>query len=207
VNQTPSKSYWENIYTTKDTQKVGWFQLRPALTLSLIDELDLPKDSSIIDIGGGDSYLVDYLLADDYRNVTVLDISAKAIEKVKLRLAEKSEHTEWIVSDIRKFEPNRQYDLWHDRAAFHFLTEEEDIRNYVETAKNGIAENGLMIIGTFSDKGPDTCSGLPVKQYSIHELRQTFLPHFKNLRSFNKDHITPSGQSQNYSFCVFRKKH
>jgi cyclopropane fatty-acyl-phospholipid synthase-like methyltransferase len=206
MKQTLSKSYWENIYTTKDTQKVGWFQPRPGLVLSLIEELTIPKDSKIIDIGGGDSSLVDYLLADDYRNVTVLDISAKSIEKAKLRLAEKRLLPDWIVSDIREFKPNCQYDLWHDRAAFHFLTEEEDIKNYVETAKNGIVENGLMIMGTFSDKGPDTCSGLPVKQYSIHELRQTFLPHFKNLRSFNTDHITPSGQSQNYSFCVFSKK-
>jgi len=204
--QTPSKSYWENIYTTKDTQKVGWYQPRPALTLSLMEELAIPKDSQIIDIGGGDSYLVDFLLADDYRNVTVLDISAKAIEKAKLRLAEKSELPDWIVSDIREFEPNRQYDLWHDRAAFHFLTEEADIRNYVETAKNGIVEKGLMIIGTFSDKGPNTCSGLPVKQYALEELQQTFSPYFETVKKFNIDHITPSGLSQNYSFCIFRKK-
>ena len=206
MNETPSRSHWENIYTTKDTQKVGWFQPRPAQAISLIEELALPKDSSIIDIGGGDSYLVDFLLADDYRNVTVLDISTKAIEKAKLRLAEKSEFPDWVVSDIREFEPSRQYDLWHDRAAFHFLTEEEDIRNYVETAKNGIIENGLMIIGTFSDKGPTTCSGLPVRQYALEELQQTFSPYFETVKKFNIDHITPSGQSQNYSFCVFRKK-
>lgn len=207
MNQTHSKSYWENIYATKDTQKVGWFQLRPALTLSLVEELAIPKDSTIIDIGGGDSYLVDYLLADDYRNVTVLDISDKAIEKAKLRLGEKREHPKWIVSDIREFEPLRQYDLWHDRAAFHFLTEEEDIRKYVETAKKGIIENGLMIIGTFSEKGPTTCSGLPVRQYALEELQETFSPDFETVKTFNIDHITPSGQSQNYSFCVFRKKH
>ena len=206
MNQTPSKSYWENIYTTKDTKKVGWFQPRPALALSLVEELVIPKDSTIIDIGGGDSYLVDFLLADDYRNVTVLDISAMAIEKAKLRLAEKSELSKWIVSDIREFEPNSQYDLWHDRAAFHFLTEEKDIRNYVETAKKGITENGLMIIGTFSDNGPNTCSGLPVTQYSLEKLQQTFSPYFETVRSFNIDHITPSGLSQNYSFCIFRKK-
>lgn len=204
--QTPSKSYWENIYTTKDTQKVGWYQPRPALTLSLIEELAIPKDSQIIDIGGGDSYLVDFLLADDYRNVTVLDISAKAIEKAKLRLAEKSEQPDWIVSDIRDFEPSCQYNLWHDRAAFHFLTAEEDIKNYVETANSGIVENGLMIIGTFSDKGPNTCSGLPVKQYALEELGQTFSAYFETVKNFNTDHITPSGLSQNYSFCIFRKK-
>ncbi|WP_194973947.1 class I SAM-dependent methyltransferase [Aquiflexum lacus] len=206
MNHTNSKPYWENIYSTKDTKKVGWFQPRPALTLSLMEELAIPKDSQIIDIGGGDSHLVDFLLADDYRNVTVLDISTKAIEKAKLRLAEKSKLPDWIVSDIREFEPHRQYDLWHDRAAFHFLTEEADISNYVETAKNGINENGLMIIGTFSDKGPDTCSGLPVMQYALEELQQTFSPYFETVRSFNIDHITPSGLSQNYSFCVFRKK-
>lgn len=206
MNQTPSKSYWENIYLTKDTKKVGWFQPRPALALSLIEELAIPKDSSIIDIGGGDSYLVDFLLADDYSNVTVLDISAQAIEKAKLRLAEKSELPSWLVSDIREFEPNRQYDLWHDRAAFHFLTEEKDIRNYVETAKKGIIGNRFMIIGTFSNKGPNTCSGLPVRQYSLEKLQQTFSPYFETVRSFNIDHITPSGLSQNYSFCVFRKK-
>lgn len=207
MNHTPSKSYWENIYLTKDTQKVGWFQRRPALTLSLIEELAIPKDSTLIDIGGGDSYLVDYLLADGYRNVTVLDISTKAIEKAKLRLGEKSKHPKWIISDIREFEPLRPYDLWHDRAAFHFLTEEKDIRSYVETAKKGIGEYGLMIIGTFSEKGPTTCSGLPVRQYALEELQQTFSPDFETVKKFNIDHITPSGQSQNYSFCVFRKKH
>lgn len=206
MNHTPSKSHWENIYATKDTQKVGWFQPRPALALSLIEELAIPKDSGIIDIGGGDSYLVDYLLADDYRNVTVLDISAKAIEKAKLRLGEKSEHPNWIISDIREFEPLRPYDLWHDRAAFHFLTAEADIRNYVETAKKGITENGFLIIGTFSEKGPTTCSGLPVRQYTLEELQQTFSPYFEIVKTFNIDHITPSGQSQNYSFCVLRKK-
>lgn len=205
MNQNPSTSYWENIYTTKDTQKVGWYQPRPALTLSLIEELSIPKDSQIIDIGGGDSYLVDNLLADDYRNVKVLDISSKAINKAKLRLGEKSKLAEWIVSDVREFKPNRQYNLWHDRAAFHFLTAEADISYYVETAKNGIVENGLMIIGTFSDKGPSTCSGLPVRQYTLDELQQTFSAYFETIRSFNIDHITPSGQSQNYSFCVFRK--
>jgi cyclopropane fatty-acyl-phospholipid synthase-like methyltransferase len=205
MNQTPSKPYWENIYSTKDTKKVGWYQPRPALTLSLMEELAIPKDSQIIDIGGGDSYLVDFLLADDYRNVTVLDISTKAIEKAKLRLSEKSEDAEWIVSDIQEFEPNRQYDLWHDRAAFHFLTEEEDIKKYVEIAKKGIIGNGLMIIGTFSDKGPNTCSGLPVMQYALEELQETFSPYFETVRSFNINHITPSGLSQNYSFCVFRK--
>lgn len=206
MEQNNSKSYWENIYLTKDTKKVGWFQPRPSLTLSLIEELALPKDSTIIDIGGGDSYLVDYLLADDYWNVTVLDISAKSIEKAKLRLAEKSELPSWMVSDTREFEPVCQYNLWHDRAAFHFLTEEKDIRNYVETAKKGIIGNGLMIIGTFSDKGPNTCSGLPVRQYSLDELQQTFSPYFETIRSFNTDHITPSGISQNYSFCFYRKK-
>jgi cyclopropane fatty-acyl-phospholipid synthase-like methyltransferase len=205
MNLTPSKPYWENVYSTKDTKKVGWFQPRPALTLSLMEELGIPKDATIVDIGGGDSYLADFLLADDYKNVTVLDISANAIEKAKLRLAEKSELPDWIVSDIREFEPHRQYNLWHDRAAFHFLTEEADIINYVETAKNGIIENGLMIIGTFSDKGPDTCSGLPVRQYALEELQQTFSPYFETVKKFNTDHITPSGLSQNYSFCIFRK--
>lgn len=206
MNQNPSISYWENIYATKDTQKVGWYQARPALTLSLIEDLAIPKESAIIDIGGGDSAFVDYLLMDNYGNVTVLDISSKAIDKAKLRLGEKSELPEWIVSDIREFEPNLQYNLWHDRAAFHFLTEEEDIRLYVETAKNAITENGWMIIGTFSDKGPNTCSGLPVRQYGLEELQQTFSPYFETIKKLKIDHITPTGQNQNYSFCIFRKK-
>jgi cyclopropane fatty-acyl-phospholipid synthase-like methyltransferase len=206
MKQTLSKSYWENIYSTKDTKKVGWFQPRPVFALSLIEELTIPKDSSIIDIGGGDSYLADYLLADDYRNVTVLDISSYAIEKAKMRLGEKSTGVEWIVSDIRDFEPANKYDLWHDRAAFHFLIEDEDIEKYLTITKKSIREGGFMIIGTFSDKGPNTCSGLPVKQYSLEELENLFSPSFEIITRFNTDHITPSGQPQNYSFCVFRKK-
>jgi cyclopropane fatty-acyl-phospholipid synthase-like methyltransferase len=206
MNQINSKTYWENIYETKDTSQVGWFQPQPQLSMSLIAELSLGKNSKVIDIGGGDSSLIDHLLENKYRNLTVLDISAKAMEKATQRLGEKSTGVEWIVSDIRDFEPANKYDLWHDRAAFHFLIEDEDIEKYLTITKKSIREGGFMIIGTFSDKGPNTCSGLPVKQYSLEELENLFSPSFEIITRFNTDHITPSGQPQNYSFCVFRKK-
>jgi len=206
MNQKNSKSYWENIYQTKDTSKVGWFQPQPLLSMSLITELRLNKNSKVIDIGGGDSNLIDHLLKNKYQNPTVLDISAKAIEKAKQRLGEKSVDVEWIVSDIRDFEPVNKYNLWHDRAAFHFLTENVDIEKYLMLTKKSIVKGGFMIMGTFSDKGPNTCSGLPVRQYSLDELENLFAGDFRTIKRFNIDHVTPSGQAQNYSFCVFSKK-
>lgn len=200
------KSHWENIYQTKDLKQVSWYQPKPKTSLALISEFNLNKDAAIIDIGGGDSFLADYLLKFGCSNLTVLDISEKALEKAKARLGDDAKKIEWIVSDITKFSPSKKYDLWHDRAAFHFLTEADEIEEYVNLVSKTLKSNGKLIIGAFSENGPTKCSGIEIKQYSYENLIQLFSEHFEKLDCKYVDHETPSGSIQNFTFCTFRKK-
>lgn len=158
------KSHWDNVYQTKHPNQVSWTQEKPKISLEIIHSFGLDKTAKIIDVGGGDSKLVDYLLEEGFENITVLDISAKALEKAQKRLGDKAKKVTWIVSDIMDFHPATAYDVWHDRAAFHFLTSEDQIAKYFDTARNAVT--GFLTIGTFSILGPEKCSGLPIKQYS-----------------------------------------
>ncbi len=198
------KKHWETIYSTKQLDEVSWYQPNPETSLNIIKELNVPKTSSIIDIGGGDSFLVDNLLELGYQNITVLDISKKAIERAKLRLGEKSENVKWIEADVSNFTPTETYNLWHDRAAFHFLTDENEISNYLKSAKKGVKKEGSMIIGTFSNDGPKKCSGIEITQYSKDTLPDRFSD-FKILNCQNIDHDTPFNTKQNFIFCTFKK--
>ena len=200
------KSHWENIYQTKDISTVSWYQPTPTTSLDLIAELGLNKDSAIIDIGGGDSFLPDFLLKLGYTNISVLDISEKALENAKSRLGEDAKKIKWIVSDIIKFSPIEKYDLWHDRAAFHFLTEEKEINEYVELVSRALKAKANLIMGTFSENGPTKCSGIDIKQYSKSELTHLFSANFEKLHCENVNHITPSGAVQNFTFCTFRRR-
>lgn len=159
------KKHWETIYETKKPEQVSWTQDVPSTSLDFIHGFHLSKNAPIIDIGGGDSKLVDYLVDEGYENITVLDISQKALDRVKERLGEKAGKVNWVVSDITEFHPQTKYAVWHDRATFHFLTTAEKIEKYLATAENAVT--GFMAIGTFSDNGPEKCSGLPIKQYTI----------------------------------------
>jgi 2-polyprenyl-3-methyl-5-hydroxy-6-metoxy-1,4-benzoquinol methylase len=199
------KEYWENVYQSKEFHQVGWFQHHPTVSLDIIEFINISENAKIIDVGGGESYLVDHLLALGFKNIQVLDISAKAIGKAKSRLGKNAEKIKWITGDIVDFNYEKDFDLWHDRAVFHFLLKKDEIYQYIDNAKNAIKQGGHLIIGTFSDKGPDKCSGLPVNQYSISNLESTFFPHFKLIQALNLDHYTPSGQVQNYSFCCFER--
>ncbi|HSN48637.1 MAG TPA: class I SAM-dependent methyltransferase, partial [Flavobacterium sp.] len=156
-----------------------------------------------IDIGGGDSKLVDFLLAECYENITVLDISEKAMERAKKRLGINAEKINWIVSDITEFKPETDYDIWHDRATFHFLTTPEQIEKYVKIIEKRVGS--FLIIGTFSEQGPKKCSGLDVKQYSASELETQFSNRFKKLKCIAEDHVTPFETKQNFTFCIFEK--
>ena len=158
--QAENKQHWENVYETKNSDQVSWTQEKPTTSLEYIRSFGLSKTAEIIDIGGGDSRLVDYLLVEGYQNITVLDISTKALEKAKERLGENATKVTWIVSDIIDFEPQKEYDIWHDRAVFHFLTTEAPIKKYTEIAKTGV--NGYLVIRTFSENGPLKCSGLAI---------------------------------------------
>lgn len=197
------KEHWENIYETKSIDEVSWYQSIPITSLSFFDKYQISKNAKIIDIGGGDSYLVDHLLALGYQNVTVLDISEKAIEKAKNRLGVNANLVKWIVTDVTNFIPIEKYDVWHDRAAFHFLTNEKDIRSY--KANTNIENNGFLILATFSNKGPKKCSGIEIKQYSASALEMEFKSSYNKLECFTIDHKTPFDTLQNFVFCVFKK--
>ena len=199
-----TKEHWESIYKTKQPNEVSWTEQKPSVSLEFINKLKIPKTAKIIDIGGGDSKLVDFLLAQGYTDLSVLDISETAIIRAKERLGDKAKNVKWIISDILDFKPTEKYDLWHDRAAFHFQTEEADIDNYLNIIKNAVI--GWSIIGTFSVDGPKNCSGLNISQYDEAGLKYLLeKSEFKFLESKRIDHTTPSGGVQNFIFCSFSK--
>lgn len=198
------KEHWENVYTTKQPHEVSWTQEKPATSLNFIAETNLDKSAKIIDIGGGDSRLVDFLLEEGYEDITVLDISAEALERAKKRLGTKAEKVNWIVSDITEFIPETTFDIWHDRATFHFLTTEEQIKAYTATVAKAVT--GYLIIGTFSENGPKKCSGLEIKQYTETTLEHQFSDTFKKLKCTTEDHITPFDTTQNFLFCSYKRE-
>ncbi len=200
------KQHWESIYQTRQLTEVSWYQPTPEISLELIQQFNVPLNAKIIDVGGGDSFLVDHLLNLGYLNITVLDISEAAIKRAKKRLGDRSKTVKWIIADAATFEPEETYDLWHDRAAFHFLTDEKEIESYQETASNFISTTGILLIGTFSDHGPKKCSGLVIRQYSEKSLSECFGSAFNKIKCFTTDHKTPSGSVQNFIFCSFRKR-
>jgi 2-polyprenyl-3-methyl-5-hydroxy-6-metoxy-1,4-benzoquinol methylase len=199
------KQHWENVFTTKQVSEVSWYQQTPQDSLDFIQQQALPKTASIIDIGGGDSFLVDNLLNMGYTNITVLDISEAAINKVKKRFGAKAKKVNWVVSNILDFDTGIKYDCWHDRAAFHFLTTAKEIQTYLSIAQKSINPGGKMIIGTFSDNGPKKCSGLSVKQYNEHILTSTLQKWFSKIKCISTNHITPFKTVQHFLFCSFQK--
>jgi len=199
------KDHWEKIYSTKQSTEFSWFQDNPTTSLELIHEFNLSKDARIIDVGGGDSRLVDKLIKEGFEDITVLDISEQAIKNAKARLGEKAKMVIWKVADITEFESEESYDLWHDRATFHFLTESEEIAKYLERARKNLQQRGFLAIGTFSNNGPKKCSGLDVRQYSEVTLENQLKSGFKKIRCLTEDHFTPSKSVQNFLFCSFRK--
>lgn len=203
--ETTLETHWETVYQTKDTTKVGWYQTKPQISLDFIGKTQLSKDEIIIDVGGGDSKLVDYLLADGFQDITVLDISETALEKIKQRLKERQVQVKFVVSNILDFYPMEKILLWHDRAVFHFLTGEMEQKEYLNLVKESIASGGYLILATFSKSGPSICSGLPVQQYDIQDLKEFFRLGFHLLEGINYDHITPAGSPQNYSVCLFQR--
>ena len=200
------KTHWENVFATKAETEVSWFQSYPKTSVEFLELFDLPLDANIIDVGGGDSHFVDALLEKGYTNVYVLDISANAIERAKTRLGNNANKVNWIVSDITEFEPTVKFDFWHDRAAFHFLTDDEKIYKYVAIAENAINKDGYLILGTFSENGPTKCSGLEIKQYNEASMSARFEVAFNRIKCVTEDHVTPFNTIQNFVFCSFQKK-
>lgn len=198
-------NFWNNIYKVKDEDQMSWFQETPEKSLQLIKELGIDFDEKIIDIGGGDSKLVDHLLDLGFRDISILDISQDALDKAKMRLKGKSNLVKYIASDITKFEPTKKYKLWHDRATFHFLTEKSQVDKYLEIASQAIDKDGFLVVSTFSKSGPEKCSGLPITQYSDVDLKQLFGKNFTNIKCFEDTHTTPWNTTQSFVYCGFRK--
>lgn len=197
------KNHWEKVYTEKQPHEVSWTQDVPHTSLQFIRSFGLSKDAAIIDVGGGDSRLVDFLLEDGFTNITVLDISGKALERAQQRLGKKAGSVNWVASDVLTYNPDRSFDCWHDRAAFHFLTQPQDIDQYVTTVTAAV--NGYLAIGTFSTEGPKKCSGLDITQYSEDGLSERFSAGFSKMNCITEDHITPFDTKQNFIFCSFKK--
>lgn len=205
MNSDKRKEHWQNIHKTKTIEDVSWYEIKPEMSLKLIINATKTKQDSIIDIGGGDSFLADHLLKLGYTNITVLDISEHAINKAKERLGENSKKINWIVSDITLIEFDRNFDIWHDRAAFHFLTSNNEIDAYKTLMNKHISKNGSLILGSFSDSGPLKCSGISVKQYSKDQLLEFAKPNFTLLEHHNYQHKTPFNSTQNFIFGRFSK--
>ena len=201
-----SQQHWDDIYTSKKATEVSWFQAYPQTSVEFINLFELPRSAQIIDIGGGESYFVDAMLDLGYTNITVLDISAVAIQKAKARLRNRAWLVKWIVADVTEFTPAIKYDFWHDRAAFHFLTDEEKVYKYVSIAEDAVRKDGYLILGTFSEKGPDRCSGLEIKQYSEASMSARFEVAFERVKCVEENHPTPFNTVQSFLFCSFRKK-
>lgn len=197
------KEHWENIYATKGMQEVSWFQKVPTTSLDLIKQVAKNKQDAIIDIGGGDGFLVDNLLELGYTDITVLDISKNAIDRAKKRLGKLAEKVKWIVADITEFVPKQEYVIWHDRAVFHFLTKKQDKENYRDLVNTAVS--GYFILATFSDQGPNKCSGLEICNYTKKDMQAFFSLYFSMISSFKFNHPTPSGTYQNFIFSVFNK--
>ncbi|MFV8363604.1 class I SAM-dependent methyltransferase [Flavobacterium sp. ZT3P35] len=200
-----NKQHWENVFSTKSPNEVSWTQDYPTTSMNYLENLNLSKTANIIDVGGGDSNLIDALLEKGYQNIWVLDISEAALERAKNRLGDKANKVHWIVSDITEFNTAIKFDFWHDRAVFHFLTDAISIEKYVTLVGKSIAENGNFLLGTFSENGPLKCSGLEIKQYSENTMKNTFKEKFNTVKCFTENHLTPFETIQNFQFCGFKK--
>jgi SAM-dependent methyltransferase len=205
MEQFDRQTHWDQIYERKQSHEVSWFQPVPQTSLDLFKQYNVSVHDSIIDIGGGDSLLVDHLLDAGYTNITVLDISHAAIDRARARLQGRADQVTWIVSDIIDFAPSQTYDCWHDRATFHFLTDELEVEKYLSIARESLRANGLLILGTFSEQGPNKCSGIPIRQYSEETMTALLTLFFQKIKCISVEHKTPADTMQSFIFCSFRK--
>ena len=200
------KNHWEEVYSTESTQKLGWYEPHLQTSLSWIRGLNLAVDAPVIDVGGGTSTLVDDLLEAGYRSITVLDISEKAASSAKARLGKRAELVTWLEGEITSVDlPTHYYELWHDRAVFHFLTEHEQQRKYRDNLLRALKPGGHLIISTFAPEAPAKCSGLPVQRYSPEQLENTVGGEFELKHHLKELHITPGGVEQMYLYCQFHR--
>jgi SAM-dependent methyltransferase len=202
----PSKPHWEQVYATKASDGVSWYQAHAETSLSLIHATGVPSSAGIIDVGGGASTLVDDLLARGYRALTVLDLSGAALGVSRARLGSAADQVRWLEGDITRVAlPAQAYELWHDRAVFHFLTDAADRAAYITQVQHALQPGGHLIVATFAEDGPTQCSGLPVARYSAEALQAEFGTAFELIEHRHEDHRTPFGTTQKFVFCRFRR--
>ncbi len=199
------KAHWQGVYARKDEDEVSWYQARPENSLRLITNTGLGLDATIIDAGGGASTLVDHLLDAGYTDITVLDIAEAALEKARARLGERAGRVRWVAADLLTWQPERQYDIWHDRAVFHFLTDAADRRRYVEVLKRALKPGGHVIIATFAPDGPEKCSGLPVMRHSPESIAAELGDGFELLEMADEHHVTPAGKVQHFNYARLKR--
>ena len=206
MNRMNDPKHWNQIYSSRPANNVGWYKPHLEIPLAWIQSLDLGPQEPIIDVGGGASTLVDDLLAKGHKNLTVLDLSSSAIQITRKRLGNASGSVTWIVGDVTEVElPYQYYQLWHDRAVFHFLTDPESQQQYKETLIGSLKAGGNFIIGSFTPEAPPQCSGLPVKRYDADLLVQMFGDKFELKQHRNEMHTTPGGVKQSYIYCLFQR--
>jgi SAM-dependent methyltransferase len=198
-------AHWENVYSTKGEREVSWFQDTPSISLELIRSVGATRHSAIVDMGGGASRLVDALVDEGYRAVTVLDLSESALAAAEARLGQAAAGVTWIVADVVRWRPRQRYDVWHDRAAFHFFTDAADRTGYVACLREALRPGGHAIIATFALDGPERCSDLPVVRYDAASLGNVLGDAFNLVETRRHDHHTPMGSTQRFQFSVFRR--
>ena len=203
---TGRQKHWDTVFTTKDPLTFSWYQKVPETSLRLIFNASPDTDSWIIDVGGGSSMLVDSLIEKKFSNITVLDISEKALAVARQRLGDSANTVEWIATDITKFAPSHKYDIWHDRAVLHFLTNYQDRLKYVEVLKKALNPGATVIVAAFAIGGPEKCSGLPIVQYDAEKIVALFGDRFHLVEQIEETHITPSGAPQLFAFFRFQYK-
>jgi 2-polyprenyl-3-methyl-5-hydroxy-6-metoxy-1,4-benzoquinol methylase len=200
-----SGDHWERIYATRSSTEVSWYEREPATSLRLIETLAPEPDAAVIDIGAGASLLVDRLAASGLTDLTILDISQRSLDNVRQRLGPRARAVSFLHNDVLTWEPDRQYDVWHDRAVFHFLTEPSARTRYVDVAAKAVRDGGAVIIGAFAEDGPTQCSGLPVARYSPVQLASTFSQSFSLVQYEREEHVTPGGDIQPFTWVALRR--
>lgn len=198
------QQHWDEVYRRKGVGEVSWYQEYPDISLQLIAHCGIAGDEALIDVGGGASVLVDNLLQKGFSRVTVLDISPTAIECARQRLDAREKEVEWLSSDITRFQPDHRYAVWHDRAVFHFLTDESDRQRYLGVLKSALQQGGFLILATFSLDGPERCSGLPVERYDIGKMQSVLGEAFTLIESRQECHLTPDGKEQRFTYGLFK---
>ena len=194
------KLHWESVYGSRLPTEVSWYQAAAARSLELVRDTGEPRSAAILDVGGGASTLVDDLLASGYSDVTVLDLAANALDRVRARLGENATRVEWLVADVTRWRPARQYAIWHDRAVFHFLTGEEDREGYLRVLRDALRPAGHFILATFGPQGPRRCSGLDVRRYAVEDVTTLLGRGFELRKHLLEDHRTPAGVSQQFLY-------